>query len=93
MMDDHATTKIRALERRVDTLTTVAVVQCLALAYLLQLVPIVAIGFLLLLPILAYTHQLLPAVAKKCGQLLKFVKNLVMSSKNSPSSVNESSFT
>lgn len=80
--------KIRELERRVDTLTTFAIVQSIGLAFLLPLIPIVALGFLCLLPILAFTHKYLPALARKCGQLLKFVKNLLMASTESPSSAN-----
>ena len=90
-MEDQATAKIRELERRVDQLTTVAVVQSLGLALLLwPLIPIVAIGFLFLLPILAFTHKLLPGLARRCGQLLKFVTNLLMPLRNPPPSANQS---
>lgn len=78
-MEDNTAAKIQKLERRVDTLTTAAIIQGIALAYLLQVIPIVAIGFLFLLPILAFTHQYLPAFARECGRFLKFITRPVTS--------------
>jgi hypothetical protein len=91
-MNEQDSARIRELERRVDFLTTVVAV--LTIYTLYQIVPSILIlllfgfpalliGFLLLLPILAFTHQYLPAFSKKCGRAVKFVMKTITTSRNS----------
>ena len=75
-MNQQESTRIRELERRVGQLTTFAVVQGVALVILLfRPGPLVAIGFIVLLPILAFATQRLPAFARACGRFFSFLSH------------------
>ncbi|MES2788382.1 MAG: hypothetical protein V4719_02090 [Planctomycetota bacterium] len=87
-MSHSESTRIRELERRVDTLTYVAVVQAVGLGFLLQLVPIAALSVLFLLPILAFTHKRIPAFARRIGRLFSSVFGAARNSSDSVESPN-----
>ena len=73
-MSQQESARVGELERRVGQLTSVAIVQSIALVFLLfRLGPLVAIGVLVSLPILAFTHKKLPAFARKCGRFFSFL--------------------
>lgn len=85
--------RIQELERRVGQLTTVVIVQSVALVLaLVRFAPIAALGFVLLLPILAFTHHRIPTLARKCGRLLSFLNKPLTASAN-PSSTDGSKST
>ncbi|MDB5341224.1 MAG: hypothetical protein JWN70_6843 [Planctomycetaceae bacterium] len=74
-MNQSPSARISELERRVGVLTNVAIIQTIALAYLLQVLAIAVMAFLVLLPILAFTHKRIPALAKRCGRLFSLASD------------------
>jgi hypothetical protein len=86
MMVQSTSTRISELERRVGTLTNVAIIQAVVLVHLTGLLPIAAFVCVALLPILAFTHKSIPALAKRCGRLFSFASDV--SSNPTPSADN-----
>ena len=72
-MDQNTADRIQSLEERVNWLTTLVIVLAIAVTPLAGLIPLAIIGFLLLLPVLAFTHQWLPRIANRCGKLASIV--------------------
>ncbi len=66
-MADSTADKIRELEWKVNVLTGVVVVETLVFS---GFFPLFAAGLVLLLPILAFTHQYLPWLARQAGRLI-----------------------
>ena len=66
-MADSTADKIRELEWKVNVLTGAVVVEALVVS---GLFPLFAAGLVLLLPILAFTHQSLPWLARRAGRLI-----------------------
>ena len=84
-MSEQESARIRDLERRVDVLTNLVIAQVVILgAYFLRFIPVAAFGVLLLLPILAFTHKKLPALARKCGRLFSSSHTARASSATTP---------
>lgn len=68
MNQDHVA-RIDKLERRVNLLTWVVIIQVLAVAFELPLIPLTLLSVVVLLPILAFTHKLVPPLARRLGRL------------------------
>lgn len=66
-MPDATETRLRGLERRVNVLTAVIIIEAIVLGGLMRYV---TIGLVLLLPVLAYTHHRLPPLARRIGRFL-----------------------
>ena len=75
-MNENDAARIHELERRVNLLTWLAIIQVVALAFLLGLAPIAAVSAIVLLPILAFTHNRIPPLARKLGRLFSPASNL-----------------
>jgi hypothetical protein len=69
IVNQPITARVSELEGRVALLTNVAIGQMVALAYFLGLLGIMALAAVVLLPILAFTHKRIPALAKRFGRL------------------------
>lgn len=83
-MNQQELERMQDLERRVGQLTTVAIVQGVALTLaLLRYAPIAALCFVVLLPILAFAHHKVPSLARKCGRLFSFLSEPPKTSANS----------
>jgi|GEM_PF-6612459 len=76
-MDQEASTKIRALEERVNSLTVIVILLAICLSPIAGLIPLAVVGFLLALPILSFTHQWLPGIARNCGRLISYFGRLL----------------
>lgn len=79
-MDQEASEKIRALEERVNWLTFVVIALAIGLTPIAGLIPLAIVGFLVALPILAFTHQWLSRIARHCGKLISFFSKLLNTS-------------
>ncbi|HEY4260272.1 MAG TPA: hypothetical protein VGM98_08930 [Schlesneria sp.] len=73
IVNPEESTRIRDLERKVELLTYASIVQVIGLAYLLGLLSFAILCFLLLLPLLFFTHKRLPAMARRCGRWFSFI--------------------
>lgn len=76
-MDQEASIKLRALEQRVNTLTVIVVLLAVGLSPIAGLIPLAVVGFLLALPILSFTHQWLPGIARNCGRVISYFGRLL----------------
>lgn len=76
-MDQQAAAQIRALEKRVNWLTFVVIALAIGLTPIAGLIPLAIVGFLVALPILSFTHQWLPGIARNCGRLLSWFSRLL----------------
>lgn len=72
-MDQQTSASIRDLEQRVNRLTLVVIAFGIGLTPIAGMIPLAIVGFLVALPILSFTHQSLPGIARKCGMLLSFL--------------------
>lgn len=75
-MSDPDTTHLERLERRIERLTSVVIIQCVLLAAIvlinvLQLAPYVALLLLIALPLLVFYRKELPAAARWLGRLIQ----------------------
>lgn len=75
-MSDGENTPFDRLERRVERLTSVVIIQCVLLAAVvlmdvLQLAPYAALFLLVALPIMVFYRRELPAAGRWVGRLLK----------------------
>lgn len=67
------TDEIRELKTQVQRWKKVAIGLAVALTFSLGLIPLAVVAFLLALPILAFTHQYLPRLARMLGRCCSWV--------------------
>jgi nitrate reductase NapE component len=75
-MNQSDSARLRALEQRVEWLTFTVTVLAACVAFSLGLIQVLlagVFGFVLLLPILAYTHKFLPAAARSIGRFCSMI--------------------
>ena len=77
-MRQPTATRVSELEKRVSLLTRIVIVQAIALAYFCRVLGIMVFAFLVLLPILAFTHQKIPALARRCGRLFAWASKFTL---------------
>lgn len=75
-MSDQDTSKLDGLERRIERLTSVVIIQSVLLAAVvlinvLELAPYVALLLLIALPVLVFYRKELPAAARWLGRLIQ----------------------
>lgn len=73
-MDQQVAERIRILEQRVHSLTIAVIALTIGLAFVSGLLPLTLTGFLVLLPILVFTHPFLPKIARYCGRWFSFAR-------------------
>lgn len=76
-MDQQTSVQIRNLEKRIHWLTAIVIVLAILLTPIAGLIPLAIIGFLAVLPILAFTHKWLPGIARHCGRMVSFCLRLL----------------
>jgi hypothetical protein len=75
-VSEQEISQLERLERRIERLTSVVIIQCVLLAAIvlinvLQLAPYVALLLLIALPLLVFYRRELPAVARWLGRLIQ----------------------
>lgn len=66
-------------DRAVGSLTSVTITQVVVLRYLLPALVNAVFIFLILLPVLAFTHRRIPALARRCGRLFSWASDALSS--------------